>query len=283
MSPVAGGSHSRVAVPARAGIGLRAPHHAQILEQRPPIAWLEAHSENYFAAGGLQPRILEQLRKDYPLALHGVGLSLGSADPLDLEHIAALKRLIERVEPAIVSEHLCWGAIGGRHLNDLLPMPYEIGALRHIVSRIAEFQERIGRQVLIENVSSYLRFTGETHAEWEFLVEVSRAADCLLLVDVNNIFVNARNHGFEPRDYLDAIPAERVGEIHLAGHTLKTIDTRELRIDTHSSPVCEEVWALYAHALQRFGPVPTLIEWDAELPELSRLLAEAEHADALAG
>ncbi len=273
---------ARPGLPAAAGIGLRAPHHDALQATRPAVGWLEAHSENYFPEGGAQPAILERLRADYPLSLHGVGLSLGSADPLDLAHVATLQRMISRFEPALVSEHLCWGSIGGRHLNDLLPLPYSEEALRLVVARVAELQQRLGRQVLIENVSSYLQFAGSTLAEWEFLAELVAASGCGLLLDVNNVYVNARNHGFDARTYIDALPAAAIGEIHLAGHDLKRIGDHEIRIDTHGHPVCDEVWALYRHAIATLGPVPTLVEWDTDIPPLEVLVAEAARADAAA-
>jgi len=273
---------ARPGLPAAAGIGLRAPHHGALLASRPPVGWLEAHSENYFAPGGAQPAILERLRADYPLALHGVGLSIGSSDPLDATHVANLQRMIARFEPALVSEHLSWGAIGGLHLNDLLPLPHSEEALRHVASRVAELQQRLGRQVLIENVSSYLQFEGSTLTEWDFLAALVAESGCALLLDVNNVYVSARNHGFDPRGFIAALPAAAIGEIHLAGHDVHRVDGREIRIDTHAHPVCDEVWSLYAFAIARLGPVPTLVEWDTDIPPLEALVAEAARADAVA-
>ncbi|MDH5255149.1 MAG: DUF692 domain-containing protein [Gammaproteobacteria bacterium] len=269
-------------VPARAGIGLRAPHQAEMLTRRPPVPWLEVHSENYFADGGAHLDALLDLRQDYPLSLHGVGLSLGSTDPLDGEHLRRLRRLIDRSAPALVSEHLSWGSVGGTFANDLLPLPYTAEALRHMVSRVSEVQDRLGRQILIENISSYLRFAGAQLTEWDFLAALARESGCGLLVDVNNIYVSACNHGFDADRYLAALPADRVGELHLAGHTVNYYEAERLLIDTHSAPVCDAVWSLYARALRHFGPVPTLIEWDSELPALDVLLAEAGKADAIA-
>jgi uncharacterized protein len=271
---------ARPALPAAAGIGLRAPHHDALQATRPAVGWLEAHSENYFPQGGAQPAILERLRADYPLALHGVGLSIGSADPLDLTHVATLRRMISRFEPALVSEHLCWGSIGGRHLNDLLPLPYSEEALRHVAARLRELQQRLERQVLVENVSSYLQFAGSTLSEWEFLAALVAETGCGLLLDVNNVHVSARNHGFEARDFIAALPGHAIGEIHLAGHDVTRVGGREIRIDTHGHPVCEDVWALYRHAIATLGPVPTLIEWDTDIPPLEVLVAEAARADA---
>ena len=270
------------ALPAQAGIGLRAPHHHEVLAAQPPVAWFEVHSENFFARGGPQLELLENVRARYPLSLHGVGLSLGSAEPLDLQHVEQLRRLIARFEPAAVSEHLCWGRIGGRHANDLLPLPYTEEALQLMIARLRELQQRLGRQVLIENLSSYLEFKHSTLREWQFLAALAHESGCGILLDVNNIYVNARNHGFDAYDYLAGIEVGSVGEIHLAGHSVNLIGERPLLIDTHSTPVCDEVWALYAAAIRRFGRVPTLIEWDSDIPPLAVLLAHAERADVIA-
>lgn len=267
-------------MPVRAGIGLRAAHHAQFLSERPAAAWLEAHSENYFAMGGAQRDIIETLRADYPLSLHGVGLSLGSTDPMDRDHLLRIKDLVRRTEPGLVSEHLSWSSVGGRFLNDLLPLPCTEEALSHMVTRVRQLQDALGRQVLIENISSYLRYTHSQIPEWEFLSSLALQSDCLLLVDVNNVYVSARNHGFDARRYLSLLPAHRVAEIHLAGHTVNVHDGREILIDTHSTRVCPAVWDLYDYALERFGPVPTLIEWDTDIPAVEVLLDEARLADA---
>jgi uncharacterized protein len=265
------------AIPAKAGIGLRAQHYRELLDTLPGIGWLEGHSENYFGAGGPPLYFLEQLRSRYLLSLHGVGLSLGSADPLDFDHLGKLKSLIERFEPAMVSEHLVWSSIAGRYLNDLLPLPYTEEALRHVCDRIAMIQEFLGRQILIENISSYLQFKASDIPEWEFLAAVYRRSGCAILLDVNNIYVNSVNHGFDPLDYLRAIPAEAVQEIHLAG--FEHYD--DILIDTHGKPVYPEVWDLYRKTALRFGRVPTLIEWDTNIPALSVLLEEARKADAI--
>ena len=254
-----------------------------MLAQRPAVGWFEAHSENYFAAGGALPQVLEQVRRDYPLALHGVGLSLGSAAPLDRQHVGHLRRLIDRFEPTLVSEHLSWGALGERHSNDLLPLPYTEESLQHVCDRVDELQQRLARRVLIENLSSYLVFRQSTIPEWDFLAALVQRSGCGLLLDVNNIYVNACNHGFDPLDFIAAIPKGTVDEIHLAGHSVVDAGAgAQLRIDTHGSPVCDEVWSLYAAALRRFGAVPTLIEWDTDIPELAELIAEAQRADAIA-
>lgn len=262
-------------VPAQAGIGLRSPHHDEFLARRPPVPWVEVHSENFFADGGRQLEVLDAVRRDYGLSLHGVGLSLGGTDPLDADHLRRLKRLVLRAEPALVSEHVCWGSAGGIFLNDLLPMPCTAAALSHLADRVGAVQDFLGRRILVENVSSYLEFEGAEFSEWDFLVQLARRAGCGILLDINNIHVSAVNHGFAAQDYLRAIPAELVGEIHLAGHTVAD----DILIDTHSAPVSDAVWGLYRDALRRLGPVPTLIEWDAELPALDRLLAEAATAD----
>jgi uncharacterized protein (UPF0276 family) len=266
-------------IPASVGIGLRAQHHDALLDERPAVGWLEAHSENYFADGGAQPDYLTRLRELYPLSLHGVGLSLGGADELDREHQRRLKRLVDRLEPGLVSEHVCWGAIGGMHLNDLLPMPYTAEALRHLAARVSQLQDALGRRVLLENVSSYLEFTTSEMSEAEFLVALARESGCGLLLDVNNVYVSARNHGFDARDFINRIPPALVGEIHLAGHSVRRFaDGGEILIDTHSTHVSAAVWELYELALRHCGPVPTLLEWDTDLPALGVLVAEAQLA-----
>ena len=260
-----------------AGVGLRSPHIRKVRSERPAIPWLEVHSENYFADGGPAVAALDDLRTDYPLSLHGVGMSLGSADPLDRAHLAKLARLAARVEPALVSEHLCWSGIGGRHFNDLLPLPYTEEALAHVVARVGEVQDALGRDILVENVSTYLAFAEATIPEWEFVAELARRSGCGVLLDVNNIHVNAVNHGFDPDRYLAAIPADKVAEIHLAGFDR----SGDYLIDTHGAPVAPEVWALYARAIARFGPRPTLIEWDLDIPEFEVLAREAATAQAI--
>ncbi len=263
----------------RAGIGLRAIHHDEVVARSPGVGWFEAHSENYFARGGSPREVLAQVRRNYSLSLHGVGLSLGSTDPLDAGHLGEIVRLTRELEPMLVSEHLSWGSAGGRFTNDLLPLPYTEEALRHMVDRVSQVQDALGREMLIENVSSYLQFAGSQIDEWDFLAALSQESGCGLLLDVNNVYVSAMNHGFDPLHYLNRIPRERVREMHLAGHSIHTIGGREIRIDTHSAPVCDEVWALYSAALERFGPVPTLIEWDTDIPALDVLVAEARKAD----
>lgn len=266
-------------MPARAGIGLRAQHHADLLRDQPDIGWLEAHSENYFADGGAQIDYLLALRASYPLSLHGVGLSLGSIDPLDPEHLRRLKRLVHMSEPALVSEHLSWGALGGAHLNDLLPLPYTREALSHMAARVGEVQDYLGRQILIENVSSYLEFNGAEMTEWEFLDALAERSGCGILLDVNNIYVSSRNHGFSARTYISHMQRRHVLEIHLAGHSVNRYDDCAVLIDTHSRPVCDAVWSLYEYAIASFGRTPTLIEWDTDIPTLQVLVAEAHRAD----
>ena len=260
-----------------AGIGLRAPHYAEIIERRPPLSLLEVHSENFFAAGGPSLAWLERFRGLYPMSFHGVGLSLGSSEAVDAVHLAKLAALVERFEPALVSEHVCWSSASGRHSNDLLPLPYTEEALHNFVAHVDAVQERLGRPILVENVSSYMRFSHSTIPEWEFVSEVARRSGCGLLFDVNNVWVNSVNHAFDPRDYLAAIDPAIVAEIHLAGFEAQ----ESLLIDTHSRAVTGDVWSLYRDAIARLGPKPTLIEWDADIPALDVLLGEAGKADAI--
>ncbi len=255
-------------------MGLRAPHYAAVLEERPAVGWFEVISENFLVRGGNPRRVLREVRERWPVVLHGVSLSLGSTDPLDENYLHALDALAREVEPAWVSDHLCWSSVGGHYAHDLLPLPYTEEALAHVAARVARVQERLGRRILVENVSSYLTFAHSTMPEWEFLAALCERADCGLLLDVNNIFVSAHNHGFDARAFLDGIPRERVGQLHLAGHS----EQGALKIDTHDHPVCDEVWALYRAAVRRFGEVATLIEWDAEIPPLARLLEESARA-----
>src|SRR5215475_1850525 len=249
------------AAPRAAGIGLRTPHVQEILTTRPPIAWLEVHAENFFG-GGPALRGLNLIRGDYPVSLHGVGLSLGSAHGLDANHLRRLAALIERVEPALVSEHLSWSVAGGAYLNHLLPLPYTEETLAVVAERVARVQDVLGRRILVENPSSYLRFHRSAIPEAEFLAALSRITGCGLLCDVNNVFVSAWNLGFDASRYIDALPASSIGEIHLAGHAENDADGLIVLIDDHGSRVADPVWALYRHALRRFGPAPTLIEWD---------------------
>jgi uncharacterized protein len=261
------------------GIGLRTKHFQQFLEGKPRVDWVEAISENFMMGGGRPLAVLEKVRRDVPVALHGVALSIGGTDALDETYLKQLGALVERFEPAIVSDHLCWGAHGGRYVHDLLPLPYTPEALSHVARRVEQVQERLGRQILLENVSSYMAFNDSSMTEWEFLAEISRRADCGILLDVNNIYVSANNHAFDPRAYLAGIPVDRVGQIHLAGHR----DEGAYLFDTHDRRVCAEVWQLYSEAVERFGRISTLIEWDEDIPELDVLVKESEQARTLAG
>lgn len=261
-------------VPARAGIGLRSVHH-DAFASRPPVPWVEAHTENYFHEGGTAVRALERIRSNYPLSLHGVGLGLGSADGIDHEHLARVKRAVRRFEPALVSEHACWGHAGGEHFNDLLPLPATEEAVEVLARHVREVQDVLERRMLIENVSAYVAFEHSHLSEWEFLAAVVERSGCGLLLDVNNIYVSSVNLGIDARAYLDGVPADAVGEIHLAGHARRD----GVLVDDHGSRVCDPVWALYRHAIARLGPRPTLIEWDTNIPPVDTLIAEAARAD----
>jgi hypothetical protein len=266
---------------ARAGVGLRHPHVQHFLEMRPRTAFLEVHSENYMSAGGPRRRALFDLAEHYPLSLHGVGLSLGSAEGLDSAHLERLRTLLADFRPALVSEHLSWSVHAGTYLNDLLPLPYSEEALDVVARNVTHAQEALGRPLLVENPSSYLSFAASTLDEPSFLSELVRRTGCGLLLDVNNVYVSARNQGFDAAAYLAALPLDSVGEIHLAGHTARRFGDEELLIDDHGSRVSEPVWALYRRVLALTGPRPTLIEWDTNVPEVSVLLAEARKADLL--
>lgn len=275
-------THLRVtpnSMPPTAGVGLRFPHHQAFVDTRPSIGWLEVHAENYMG-GGTPLRYLETLRRDYPVSFHGVGLSLGSADGLDPVHLDRLERVIERIEPNLISEHLSWSVVGQTYLADLLPLPMTEEALDVVCRHVDQTQSRLNRQILVENPSTYLQFCHSTIPEWEFLTIVATRTGCGILCDVNNIFVSAQNHGWDASAYLRALPPAAIGEIHLAGHSLVTLDSgTTLRIDDHGSHVNPAVWALYAEALTCFGPVPTLIEWDTNIPPLEVLLDEAAQAN----
>jgi uncharacterized protein len=260
------------------GIGLRAPHVAEMLATRPAIGWLEVHAENYMGEGA-PLAALERLRADYPLSVHGVGLSLGSAAALDNRHLLRLQRLITRLKPTFVSEHLSWSIAGGIYLNHLLPLPYTEETLEIVAQHVMHTQEVLQCRLLIENPSSYLRFAHSTIPEPEFLEELVRRTGCGLLCDVNNIYVSCCNLGGDPVAYLDALPARAVGEIHLAGYAVNDADGQAILIDDHGAPVSDAVWALYGHVLAHFGPVPTLIEWDTNIPELAILCTEAHTAE----
>jgi uncharacterized protein (UPF0276 family) len=266
--------------PAGVGIGLRAPHYRAFLEGSPKTDWLEVHSENYFGAGGYDLHVLDRVRERYPVSLHGVGLALGSVDDTVAgqarfeRHLDSLARLVDRIQPALVSEHLAWGALGARHYNDLLPLPRTAEAIAHVAGRIERVQERLRRPILVENIAAYVAFADDALGEAEFVGEVARRSGCGVLLDVNNVYVNAVNHGVDAVAIIDAMPARSVRQLHLAGHA----SAAGVLIDDHGSRVAPPVWALYEHALARFGAVPTLVEWDTDVPALDVLVAEADAA-----
>ncbi len=258
------------------GIGLRPPHYAAVLDTEPAIDWFEVITENFMVEGGNARRVLRAVCERWPVVLHGVSLSLGSVDPLDEDYLARLARLAREVEPAWVSDHLCWNRFGGHTGHDLWPMPFTEEALGHLVGRVTQVQERLGRQILVENVSRYVGFRHDEMTEWEFLAALAERADCGVLLDVNNAYVSGTNLGFDPALLVDGVPAERVGQIHLAGYS----DHGTHLLDSHDHPVADEVWALYRRVVRRVGPVPTLIEWDDAIPPLERLCAESARARA---
>lgn len=260
------------------GLGLRVDHYEDLLAGAAPIDWLEALSENYMVAGGRPLEYLARLRERYPLVLHGVSLSIGGSDALDRNYLAQLRRLADSIEPAWISDHLCWTGVDGVNLHDLMPLPYTEEALDHVAARISEVQDLLGRRILLENVSSYVAFHASQLTESQFLAEIARRADCLILLDVNNVHVSAHNHGFDAHAYLDEIPVERVQQFHLAGHE----HDGALIIDTHDATIVDPVWDLYASALRRFGAVSTMIERDDHIPPLTELIAELDHARAIA-
>lgn len=260
------------------GLGLRPDHYHAILADAPPVDWFEILSENYMVGGGKPLHYLDRIRERYPLVMHGVSLSIGSTDPLNTDYLRDLKQLAERVAPAWISDHLCWTGVDRTNLHDLMPLPYTEEAITHVVARVRQVQDYLGRQLLLENVSSYVTYADSALTEWEFLGEVARRADCLILLDINNVYVSGYNHGFDPRRYIDGVPRERVQQFHLAGH--RNLDTHI--IDTHDEPVIDAVWELYAHACRRFGPVSTMIERDDRIPPLATLVDELAHARAVA-
>jgi uncharacterized protein len=273
--------HRNNPIPARAGIGLRFPHHQAVLETPPDVAFMEVHTENYIG-GGSPIRCLDAVRRDYPVSLHGVGLSLGSAEGLDQAHLDRIRLVAERIEPALMSEHIAWSVSGGTYLADLLPLPMTDEALAVVCRHVDQVQSALKRKILVENPSTYMQFRHSTIPEWEFMAAVAARTGCGILCDINNIFVSAKNHDWDPSAYVAALPPDAIGEIHLAGHSVRELaDGGTLRIDDHGSRVIDEVWAPYAEALRRFGPVPTLIEWDTNVPPLEVLVGEARHADAL--
>lgn len=260
------------------GLGLRTPHFQHVLDCKPNVDWFEVISENFMVAGGKPKYFLHSIREHYPMVMHGVSLSIGSTDELNMDYLRALKTLAREVDPEWISDHLCWTGAHGFNSHDLLPLPYTEEAIEHVCQRIDQVQNFLGRQILIENVSSYLTYQHSAMPEWEFVKEVANRTDCLLLLDVNNVYVSARNHGFEPRAYLDALPADRIWQIHLAGHT----DNGDHVIDTHDHDVCESVWSLYRYVLERFGRVSTMIERDDNIPPFDDLEAELSLARGIA-
>ena len=260
------------------GLGLRPPHYEAILNEPHAIDWLEVITENYLVPGGQPLSYLDRIRERFPMVMHGVSLSIGSTDPLDVDYLQDVRELAARVEPEWISDHLCWTGVEGKNLHDLLPLPYTEEALKLVAGRVGEVQDRLGRQILLENVSSYLTYRDSELSEWQFLSEVAARADCAILLDINNIYVSSVNHGFDPVEYLDAIPKARVRQFHLAGHS----DMNGYLIDTHDHPIVPPVWDLYAKALVRFGQVPTMIERDDNIPPLSELVEELDVARAVA-
>lgn len=261
------------------GLGLRKPHYADFIDGQAPVDFVEIISENFMVDGGQPRRILRQVRDHYPVAMHGVSMSIGSADGLDPDYLTRLRNLIDEVEPLFVSDHLCWTRIEGFNSHDLLPLPCTIEALGVVCANVAQAQDRLGRAMLVENPSSYIAFDGADMSEWEFLDALCRRTGCGLLLDVNNIFVSAQNHGFDALAYINGVPAERVRQVHLAGHTVGDA----MLIDTHDLPVCVSVWDLYARLIPQLGPVATMIERDDDIPPLADLLAELDVARGIAG
>ncbi|MGH8595414.1 MAG: MNIO family bufferin maturase [Gammaproteobacteria bacterium] len=260
------------------GLGLRKDYYEEVLATRPHVDWFEVISENYLVAGGMPLHYLDAIHAHYPMVMHGVSLSIGGTDPLDREYLAQLKALARRIDAAWISDHLCWTGVDGTNLHDLLPLPYTEEALRHLVDRVSEVQEALGARIVLENVSSYIRYRHSTIVEWEFFSAVAEQSDCAILLDVNNVYVSAFNHGFDAHDYLAAMPRDRVVQFHLAGHSHHGTHI----VDTHDAPIAPEVWALYAQAVQRFGSVATMLERDDNLPPLAELCDELDQARRIA-
>jgi uncharacterized protein (UPF0276 family) len=260
------------------GLGLRPDHYQTILETKPNLDWFEIITENYLVPGGKPLYYLDKIREHYPMVMHGVSLSIGSTDAIDLDYLKEVKELIKRVQPKWISDHLCWTGVNNLNMHDLLPLPYTRKTAQHVADNIKKVQDYLGQQILIENVSSYLTYQQSEMTEWEFITEIVNHADCFILLDVNNIYVSAFNHEFNPMEYIKGIPSERVYQIHLAGHS----NNGDHIIDTHDAPVIQPVWDLYAQTLQRLGPVSTMIERDANIPELAELMDEINHARAIA-
>lgn len=260
------------------GVGLRAEHYRDIESGARGVDWFEAITENYMDTAGRPLAVLERVRRDHPVALHGVALSIGSAEPLDARYLARLRALVDRIEPALVTDHLCWTGVGERRVYDLLPLPYTEETLRYVADKVRRVQDVLGRQIALENPSRYVELAASTVSEWEFLAALAEQADCGILLDVNNVYVSASNLGFDPELYLESIPADRVAQIHLAGFT----DTGSYLFDTHSTPVHPDVWRLYARTVARCGPVATMVEWDADIPSFARLCGEVDQARRIA-
>ena len=260
------------------GLGLRVDHYQTVLDTRPAVDWFEVITENYLVPGGKPLHFLRRIREHYPMVMHGVSLSIGSTDPLNMDYLRQVKQLASELQPAWLSDHLCWTHMGGTNTHDLMPLPYTEEALAHVVERVQRAQDYLGRRLLLENVSSYVTYTTSQLSEWEFLAEIARRADCLILLDINNIYVSAYNHGFDPLDYLSAIPLERVQQFHLAGHS----NLGDYIIDTHDHPIVDPVWQLYAQAVARFGDVSTMIERDDHIPPFDELFAELQVARRIA-
>ncbi len=263
-----------------AGLGLRSPHYQDILDQSPDIGWIEVHPENYFG-GGVHRHYLGKAREKYPLSLHAVGLSLGSDQPVNRDHMRQFKELINIFEPFQISDHASWSASGNAHLNDLLPLPYTKETVQRLSDNVERVQDYFGRTLLVENPSSYVSFTTDEMSEYEFMNQIAQKTGCHILLDINNIYVQSVNHNFDPYHYLDNIHVEPVKELHLAGHTEREFEDGKILVDTHNTPVQDEVWDLYVHAVRKFGAIPTLIEWDGDFPELSVIVDESDKAQAI--
>lgn len=260
------------------GVGLRLPHYAHVLEHPPGVDWIEVISENFFGEGGRPRAVLRRVREHVPVALHGVSLGVGSVDPPDRDYLQRLRRLADEIQPAWVSDHLCWGHVDGHHAHELLPLPYTEEALEVVAEHVAIAQDALGHRILLENVSSYVTYTSSTMPEHVFLAEVARRADCLLLLDVNNVLVSAHNHGFDPLAYVDGLDGERVWQLHLANHSVRGEGAARIRFDDHRGPVPEEVWVLYEQVLRRFGPISSLVEWDEDVPPWDVLVKQQREA-----
>jgi uncharacterized protein len=252
------------------GLGLRTEHYNSILESKPKVDWFEALSENYMIPGGKPLNYLDRIRENYPVVMHGVSLSIGSTAEMDKDYLRDLKKLADRIEPTWISDHLCWTGVHGQNMHDLLPLPYTEETVKHVVERVKIVQDYLGRQILLENVSSYASYIDSSMTEWEFISQIAETADCLLLLDVNNIYVSSFNHQFDAKAFIDSVPAKRIQQIHLAGHN----NHGDYIIDTHDAPVIDPVWKLYEYAITRFGAVSTMIERDDNIPELEVLVDE---------